>query len=348
MATIQYKCNVCKKEAEIIENQQGLTIVGRCILTEGCSGKMKPEKRNAYNVREQFNFYDTDVNDFNNRNKFYKHDQINYNKKWVVSHKLNNHPFIVVYIEDNNSQLIELDSSEYLINYIDSENIQIVFNDPKIGVAHCIARTSYKDSIKTQSSDSDLFQVTTNGTFTFAIPKLLTKFNGTPTVTPTPSLPLDLQNITDIEIEIGVTKPNEEEIICFEKVPAPQINSPWIGTNEVIIRNRRNYYVKMKNILDFNIFDNAILTFKDIPDGTKIRFIRIDYGTGIKQTIPSRGAFLLLSKSPYGIRDKIVDKIIDLGELIDSSNWYFTYYDGEVYNNISALESTYPDIRKIS
>jgi hypothetical protein len=189
-------------------------------------------------------------------------------------------------------------------------------------------------------------QVTVGGTFSFAIPKLLTKLDGESSVTPT--LPLDLFNIGDIKLEIGITRPNEEEVVCFETIPVDQVTSPWIGTNEVLIRNRRNYYVKMKNILQFTTFDNTNLSFSDIPDGTKVRFIRINYGTGVEQSIPSRGAFVLLSKTPHKIPDKISDKILDLGEIIDTPYWYMTYIGGEVYINTKAIESTYPQIRKVA
>lgn len=349
MSTIQYKCNVCKREVELLENQQGLTIVGRCVLTNGCMGKMHPLARNPYNVRESYNYFDSELSElyeFNNRNKFFRHDQINANTIWRIRHNLNNHPFVVVFINTDDG-IEKLDNSSYTINYVDANNLIINLSNVS-GVAHCIARTSNKDSVSSSINIEEMTQVTVGGTFSFAIPKLLTKFDGTPTVTPTPTLPLDLYDIGDIELEIGITKPNEEEVVCFESVPVDQVTSPWIGTNEIMIRNRRNYYVKMKNILQFTTFDNANLTFSDIPNGTKIRFIRINYGTGIEQSIPSRGAFILLSRTPHKIPDKTLDKLLDLGEIIDTEFWYMTYIDGEVYINSSAIETTYPAIRKVS
>jgi hypothetical protein len=348
MSTIKYKCNTCKREVELLENQNGLTVIGRCVLTNGCFGKLQPIARNPYNIRETYDYYDNDLSElyeFNSRNKFFNHHQINKNTIWRIKHNLNNHPFVVVFVNTGNG-IKKLDKSNYSINYIDSNNL-IVNLDNASGVAHCIARTSQHDIIKYSEPTEQMTQVTVGGTFTFAIPKLLTKID-TPTPTPTPSLPLDLQFIGDIELEIGITKPNEEEVICFEKIPTTQIASPWVGINEILIRNRRNYYVKMKNILQFTTFDNANLTFSDIPDGTKIRFIRINYGTGIRQSIPSRGAFVLLSTYPHKIHDKTLDKILDLGEIVDTQYWYMTYNGGEVYINTNAIESTYPHIRKVS
>ncbi len=349
MSTIQYKCNVCKREVELLEKQQGLTIVGRCILTNGCMGKMKPLARNPYNVRETYNYFDNEIEElleFNSRNKFFKHEQINANTVWRIKHDLNNHPFVVVFINTSNG-IQKLDNSSYTVNYTDANNLTIQLDNVS-GVAHCISRTSNADSILPPTNTQNMTQVTVGGTFSFAIPKLLTKFDSTPTITPTPSLPVDLYDIGDIQLEIGITKPNEEEIVCFEDIPVEQVTSPWIGTNEILIRNRRNYYVKMKNILQFTTFDNANLTFTDIPNGTKLRFIRINYGAGIEQTIPSRGAFILLSRPPHKIPDKTLDNILDLGEIIDTQYWHMTYVDGEVYIDSEAIENTYPQIRKVS
>lgn len=350
MSTIQYKCNVCKRDVELLENQQGLTIVGRCVLTNGCMGKMQPQGRNPYNVRESYNYFDdalSELYEFNSRNKFFKHDQINSNTIWRVKHNLNNHPLVVVFVNTLNG-IEKLDNSSYSVVYVDSNNLAITLTNSS-GVAHCIARSSNKDSVIVSSVTQDMTQITVGGTFSFAIPKLLTKLDPPiPTPTPTVTLPLDLYDIGDIELEIGITKPNEEEVVCFESIPADQVSSPWIGTNEIMIRNRRNYYVKMKNILQFTTFNNANFTFSDIPDGTKIRFIRINYGTGIKQSIPSRGAFVLLSKNPHKIPDKILDNILDLGEIIDTPYWYMTYIGGEVYIDSKAIETTYPQMRKIS
>ena len=36
MATINYKCDQCKRETELVENSTGFTIIGKCNITEGC------------------------------------------------------------------------------------------------------------------------------------------------------------------------------------------------------------------------------------------------------------------------------------------------------------------------
>jgi hypothetical protein len=127
MSTIQYKCNVCKREVELLENQQGLTIIGRCTLTNGCMGKMQPLSRNPYNVRESFEYFDNELSElyeFNKRNKFFKHVQINANTIWRINHKLNNHPMVVVFVNTSNG-VEKVDNSSYNVTYVDSNNLTI-------------------------------------------------------------------------------------------------------------------------------------------------------------------------------------------------------------------------------
>jgi hypothetical protein len=95
------------------------------------------------------------------------------------------------------------------------------------------------------------------------------------------------------------------------------------------------------------IFGSANLRASDIPDGTRIRFLRIDYGDGIRRTIHTRSFMALLSKEPYQQADKIKDRLIDIGELMGDTPDYFVYRDGEFMLDESLVESTYPDIARV-
>jgi hypothetical protein len=96
--------------------------------------------------------------------------------------------------------------------------------------------------------------------------------------------------------------------------------------------------------LDFNTFDNQQLKFSDIPDGTIIKFLRIDFGTGVFQDIESRQLLLLLSNPPYTFLDKIKDKIIDTGEIIESDIDFFVYTNPDTSIDSTNVESVYPGI----
>lgn len=101
------------------------------------------------------------------------------------------------------------------------------------------------------------------------------------------------------------------------------------------------------SLLQLNVFGNAELKASDIPNGTRIRFLRIDYGTGRKEEIPSRGLLMLLSKYPYENVDKVKDRVVDVGELIGDTPDYFIYRDGELFLDAAKVEKTYPDIARV-
>lgn len=359
MATISYKCSVCKREIEILENTKGLSVFAKCIVTQGCRGKLHKTSRNPNNIRESFPSPVPTLDDFTPRGTLYEHTQDILSTVWKIKHSLGVSPAVDVFIRDELGVHTILAPDSYEFRFIDKNTVHIIFAQPSRGKVHCIARSSVPKTALPLVDSSQLFQVTVGGTFTFAIPKLLTKFNGVPTVTPTPTLPLDLESATpdDIQIEISVQKPNEEEVICFETLPSLQSTSPWSGWTEILIRKRRHSYVRMKNILNFRIFDDSNLSFDDIPNGTIIKFLRINYGTGIWEVIPSRGLFMLLANKPFGAIDKVKDKLIDVGELItlvDTGNpenndvIAFSYYDGEVFIDNANLETTYPPIERVS
>lgn len=162
-------------------------------------------------------------------------------------------------------------------------------------------------------------------------------------------MPLNLcEESNVIQIEIEITKPNEDPFVCFEEIENFTDNrSPWNGWGEVLVGKRRNYCLRTIDILKLKVFGNANLQPGDIPDGTRIRFLRIDYGTGRKEAIPSRGLLMLLAKSPYAYADKIKDRLVDVGELIGDNPDYFVYRGGELFLNETKVERSYPDISRV-
>lgn len=359
MATISYKCNVCKRDIEILENTKGISVFSKCIITQGCKGKLYKTARNPNNVRESFPSPVSSLDDYTPRGKLFNFSQDILSSIWKINHNLGVSPAVDVYILSENGTYSLLPPDSYTFRFVDKDNIEIVFTLPQKGRVQCVARSSVPKTVNSAIPDKEFFQVTLDGTFNFAIPKFLTKYDVTSVVTPTPTLPIDLGEVTpsNIRIEISIKKPNEEEIICFETIPTTPLSSPWSGWTEILLRKRRNYYVRMKNILDFRTFDDAELDFDDIPNGTQLKFISIDYGTGAKQTIPSRGLFILLTNKPYAAIDKIRDRVIDVGELITLADQSdpskniiepFIYKDGEFYIDTTNIETIYPSIERVT
>jgi hypothetical protein len=336
MATNTYKCTVCKRTLERVENIYGLDTFAKCIITDGCRGRMQRLNRNLDNIRESFPVFEANLEDYMARNVFFQHVQKVSASSWLITHGLDCDPNITVFfLEDG--KYVKVPNGVYKTQPIDRNSTRVTFNSPSTGIVHLISRSSTTPAIKSVPLVASQTQATVNGTFVFAIPKYLTrdKFGGPTTI--------DLALPREVKIEVVLEKPNEEPIWCFEKLVQATDLTPWTGTEEVLVSKRRNYYVRTKNVLRFTTFNNPSLKFSDIPEGTRLRFTAIDYGTGIAEPIESKAVLLLLSVSPYEFTDKVRNKIIDLGELL-ASGTSLVYSDGEFWIETTSVEQTYPPI----
>lgn len=335
MATNTYNCTVCKRQVERVENLYGLDTFSKCIITNGCLGKMRKTGRNLDNIRESFPKFEANLEDYVPRNSFYPHVQNIATTTWLVEHGLNCIPSVSVYLSGSSEPLNE---NSYTVTTVSRTVSKLVFLTPVDGIAHFSARSSTAIVAPTISRDTSTTQVTVDGSFVFAFPKLITKDTNGQSVT------MDLNDpIGDIRLEVVLERPNLEPIWCFEVISGMFDVTPWAGVDEVLVAKRKNYYLKTKNILKFTTLGNPDATFSDIPEGTRIRFTRVDYGTGVIQAIESKSVLLLLSSAPYEFTDKVRNKLLDLGELLASGK-YLTYTDGEFVIDNSVIEKTYPPI----
>lgn len=366
MATISYKCDTCKRSVELVENPRGFTVVGKCVITNGCIGRLYRTERNPNNVRESAPSYVEGLNNYVPRRAFFEFEQTLTSDRWTVAHNMGVLPTTFVYLLDQNGDYIPMDNGTYTVTAVDKDNIIITFSERVKGTVQCVAKSTVPLVPPTVVPEAQQYQVSSNNVLTIAIPKYLTHIHGvipqpsppaiTPTITPSPtpsSTPITLpKNLctegTTIQIEVEITKPNEEPMLCFEDIPNfLDSRSPWFGWNEVLVRNRRNYCVRTLDIMSMKVFGNVDEDPGNIPDGTRIRFLRIDYGTGRKEAIPSRGLLMLLSKSPFAYVDKVKDRLVDVGELIGDNPDYFVYRNGEFFLDETKVEQTYPDISRV-
>lgn len=343
MSTNTYECNTCKREIELLENKQGLDVAAKCIITKGCKGKLRRTKRNPDNIRESFPKVDSRFEDYSKRRLFYSHIQTNITNLWFVRHDLGVFPSVSIFekvLVNNKTTYIELPSSDYTIAVVDHNTVKITVNRHIEGIAQFVARSSTEIKPNLVSAETSTFQVTVGGTFVFAFPKFITKDVGG-----NKAIPIDINNfLSEVELEVVLQRPNEDSVYCTESISATQEATPWLGWPEILLRKRRNFYVKSKNILDFRTLNANDVSFSDIPEGTRLSFTRINYGDGVLRTIDSEGVLLLLSQSPYNSVDKVKNKLIDLGDLIGNPEGYFVYRNGNFYANESFTEHTYPPL----
>lgn len=346
MATISCKCDTCKRQIEIPENTHGLTIIGRCTITLGCRGKLRQVVRNPNTARGANTPILPGVDNYIPRQAFYQHVQALSSNKWRVVHGLGVMPTILLYVLNHNGEYVIQNGRTYHIEVIDENSVNILFDRDMVGIAHCIAKSSVPVSIKQLPVPEDTTQLSTKGVLTLAVPRFLTR----------PSVPADLHKSFPVDlcwseshlrVEVEVTFPNAEPIVCIDSLDNVLDNrSPWTGWNSILIEGRRNYCLKSLNIANLRTFRDGDYHIDDIPDGTRVRFLRIDYGSGTPQKIYSRGLMGMVSDRPYDYIDKRRDRIVDIGEMTGADDGYFTYIDGEFHLANRFVEITYPLIDK--
>lgn len=330
MATITYRCDVCKRETDVLENTSGITVFNKCIITQNCKGELHSIRRNRDSTRESLPDYSS-YDNYSPRLVFHEHKQFVNSSIWNVTHNLNCLPAITVFklVDSNTYEIIPQD--EYIITVINSNECTLTFNNQLTGIAHILSRNGSVTTITQQISQDELVKVTANGGLTLSTPKYIVLGGVVSELT------------TTIRLQVEVIKPNQEIIYCYEDFePTISTSSPWYTWPNILLRKRKQYKNRSKNIATFRTIQD-----ETIPDGTLFRFTGVDYNdSGSYVPIESKFVIFLLASPPYTQYDKNVKQICDIGEMLNTQNNFFVYKDGEFFTNITNIESTYPDIIK--
>jgi hypothetical protein len=355
MATIDYKCDTCNREIELIENKIGLTSFSGCIITQNCKGKLYFVKRNPNNLRENLPDYVLNLDDYSPRDLFFPYTQTIPSNKWIINHGFG--PSLVIIVYDTNGQVVNPET--YVTSY-SYGTTTITFPTELSGTVHILSRTGAATVVNPRTIISST-QVSYNDILTFAIPKYITRIDSRtapleppPSVPPVPPpsqpplpqpAPFEVcSNV--IRLEIEVTRPNEPTITCTETLDDfTNPLSPWFGWPQILVKNRKHYCIRTISLSKLKVFQNTNSQEVIIPDGTLLRITAIDYGTGILTNIPDRGLLILMANPPYQADDKITNKVFDCGEMVDASIDYLTFQSMNLYVNDEIVEMTYPDIK---
>jgi len=352
MATIDYKCDTCKRNITLAENPLGMTVFAKCIITEGCKGTLYKLARNENIAREVSDFPPAvlGLNDYVKRRAFYP-ELINITSNpWKIKHNLGTSPAVTVYILDNNDDTSELSPDEYIVTVVDKDNIEIAFNSPQRGLVHLVARSSVPIAVVTVADNGNLFQVSNGGFMDFASVSVINTLSGQQFLT---------EDDFDLQIEVQIPSSPLTTVEGVNELLKDQLNSssPWFGWEQVLVRKRRNFATKNMQILEaFQLaFGSSIITnLTDVPNGSSFVIQKIRYrnvGTGYLGEfiqLEPRSLLLLLANSPYGVVDKIRNQVIDVGELPLATNGRFFIYDGEVFLNQDNIERIYPRLEQAS
>ena len=335
MATISYKCDTCKRNITKFENIDGITIFSKCIITMGCHGRLYKTSKNIDNIRENIPTSINSLIDYSPRKAFYSFSQNIPASVWKIDHNLENSPAITVYTDNFEGKLDILPQDEYIITVINRNTVNLTFKSKIKGIAHLISRntTVLKNAVPVIPKE---FQVSNNGIIVFAVPILIVN---------QPPIPnIDMTN-SNYGLEISIKRSGELENITLETITAElDRRSAWFDSPKILVNKRRNYNVRTKSVLNFLAFGSNAKK-EDIPNGTRFKFNKILFPSSQEKIIESKELLMLLSNPPYSTIDKIRDKFIDIGELIDT-DYNFVYRNGELYITDVVIEKTYPEIIK--
>jgi len=353
MATIEYKCDTCKRKITLSENDTGMTVFAKCIITEGCKGTLYKLARNQNIVRQDLIFPPpvNGLDDYTQRRVFYDQTFNILANPWEINHDMGVLPAITVYLfNELTGDPEEVSQDEYTVNIIDNDNLEILFSSQKRGIVHLIARSSVPINVATVPDLDNLFQVSNTGYMTLIVPSIVN-------VDDDPSGQITL-NLDDLDLEVVVQAPTDEAVTNSGTflVDALTSESPWFGWGQVLVRKRRNLSTKSTQLWDLvnpTPTDPTYILLADIPNGTSIEITAIRYRNtamgylGQYIDIEPRSLMLLLGNSPYSVTDKIRDRLVDVGRLPITLNGKFYVFDGEIYIDNSVIEMIYPQIELI-
>lgn len=167
MAVIRYRCTVCDREIELIEQPTGLEVIHRCIVTDKCRGTLyKVERLEDFAIGKA----PPDVRGLTNyiqRNVLFDHTQTIAEEQWLVVHNLGVNPSVQVVVDRETvvgstvtSTRIEIEPN--LITLVDENTLTIDFDRPESGVAQIIARSSAASQTVTTITASITYLPVTN------------------------------------------------------------------------------------------------------------------------------------------------------------------------------------------
>lgn len=238
MAVITYQCSTCKRQIDLVQNQEGLEWVGHCNITLGCRGTLYQVDVKPDFTRGTPTPNVVGLKNWVQRKVLFNFTQAVARSEWVIEHDLGTAPAVVVFInqptqEDPTAQ-VEILPEEIL--YDNENKLTLVFPTSYSGIAQCIARSSNPDLLAPRpvppvSTKAPTIQLSNQGVLTIAT-KILSVGNPT-----NMSVTLAYRlGSNDVSTNITYTASN-----------TPANLSPWEDTNTVIIKGK-SYTVRTFNI----------------------------------------------------------------------------------------------------
>lgn len=186
MAVVEYTCDTCERKIDIPRNEKGLEIIGRCIITDGCRGRLYQSGLKQDFQRGEFPPPVIGLDDYIQRRALYNHDQTIPRMEWTIEHNFGICPIVQVLI-DRSEQVkqsscvavppsepnyVEPARDDYQIIHDDEFTTRIVFERAEAGIAQAITKTTALDRlepVKQTSREETFFQLTNQSELTIGV-----------------------------------------------------------------------------------------------------------------------------------------------------------------------------------
>lgn len=322
MAIIIYECDTCKRPLEKIRNTSGLEIMGNCIITDGCKGKLHQTDIKPASIVSSAPAPVSGLVDYIQRKVLYTHEQTLLSEVWSITHNLNAEPSVQIFVYDddeNNTQLIEIESDQ--IEIISNNELSITLSRAFTGVAQLIARSSnegqtfntFEDNIP-EIETTATFQLSTSNELTIA-----TLYNS-----PTEDY---------LDITFTFLTPNTFEKIEHDPMRFESINtalSPWGDASLVLIQGK--LYTVRSQTINTNDLSNA-----GVQEASPFYVSTITNGASVLPSFETGQVFVLLTNSPYTSFDKVFSSFVDLAEITESNAAATTLYASGEFRSVNQL-----------
>lgn len=324
MSVIEYTCDICNRIINIPQNKHGLEVIHKCIITDGCHGKLSQTDFKLDHIRGKFPAKSKTLDDYIPRKILYNHKQSIKLQEWRIEHKLGISPLINVFIEKpkelENIENIDLTNPENLVELVEinpkyitiisGNELIIGFDRPEKGFVQLLSKSSTKQQNVKQIDESiNYFKLTNLSLLTIAT--------------------LSEDAILDIEFEYIDPLGNVSSVI-YNVDDNVSINSPWSDYNKIYANNRS--YIIRSLIIDNNITYGSSFVIKGINGLSLIE----------------NDLLLLLSNSNYTTVDKVLNKYGDISALsIENSINETLYNEGELFVNVNHIYNIFPYIKKV-
>lgn len=315
-----FECDTCKRTIEKITNIHGLTVVGNCIITDNCKGKLVAQSVKRGYTTPIVPKRSITLKDYIPRKFIYNHEQTLPERIWTITHNLNNNPIIQLFVYDAEGNLIELTAD---ITFVDVNTSRVTLTQEYAGIAQCIVRSTTSDQVIISSADT----TETPEPIPFVTLSINKYINFASTLT-TPSLKWYF-----VSPSTNVVKSFTTSTLLDISLNPTNVDTPWAGIEKVVIQGKR-----------YNVYSVYI----DISNFTQLDLGSVGYVYNSLGDVPFNKdeCLFLLTNEPFGEVDKNLNQYAITTTMSPSSTESLLVVNETDFDiNSSTLKTIYPSIK---